>query len=711
MQAVYSPCPCGDLLIFLRSKTRGAGIDRVQERSYSSSQGIHSRTEGSAVTMLGRGSRFLSAYMNIPGDRRTFRFRHDQSIALWEVSGSEVRLRRVWELERVTGQKHHYLPLYQPGLAVSLIEQFLDEEGIALEDVDGIWGTPGLPRSVPVVKPPGASGFALHALSHLFSGIMLDSQCFESDTIFGLAVDGGPDYVIDDAGPLHWYVGCVSREGKIAYYPVESPGQLWLAASRTFSMEPGSLMALATATSCDLEFDVDAYWANRYLFGKLDVFPHPAIPAQQFVDTLIDVATRRGLRSSSGDEVDRWCSNDLTMSAVMKTVSRASELIVARNIRMLEAESGMATSGAYLSMTGGFALNCPSNSSMLKQFGFKGLLSPPCPNDSGQALGIGLMQLYSSGALTGRQFKFENAFYGSPRIRLKESCEAHSQKIRKLSKANSGEFVKDIIEGPVAYVSGAAELGPRALGHRSLLGDPRSHEVKDALNTIKRRQWWRPVAPIVLLEHVEEWFDDCFDSPYMLEIGWLKPSKRRLVPAVAHLDGTARVQTIDHATDAGLYSLISAFYDQTGVPMLCNTSLNEKGEPIVNDAGQALTFCIRRGVRVAYVDSYRVEVENDRNWSRSRRNFRFLDVDSSDVLNLWNSWPEDLTDRARYMLTRMPNVDDVVTNAMAPALNDVAEAWCEEIPGLALVVDGFTRSLRPDPGERSTAWEGVVLSE
>ena len=163
-----------------------------------------------------------------------------------------------------------------------------------------------------------------------------------------------------------------------------------------------------------------------------------------------------------------------------------------------------------------------------------------------------------------------------------------------------------MVAGPVAWADGRAEVGPRALGHRSLLADPRRSATKDRLNEVKQRQWWRPVAPIVLEDQVGEWFDGGRRSPSMLETFAVRAERRDQVPAIAHLDGTARVQTLAPSDDEALYRAIQAFSATTGVPMLCNTSLNDKGEPIVATASQALNFCLRKGIGVAYLGGRRV---------------------------------------------------------------------------------------------------------
>jgi carbamoyltransferase len=151
----------------------------------------------------------------------------------------------------------------------------------------------------------------------------------------------------------------------------------------------------------------------------------------------------------------------------------------------------------------------------------------------------------------------------------------------------------------IGVASGRAEFGPRALGNRSLLADPRGGEIKDRVNDIKKRQKFRPFAPAILEEHVHEYFTmpgGITESPYMQAVAICR--KPQEFPAIIHADGTSRVQTVTQKEAPGFYNLIKKFYDQTGCPMLLNTSLNIKGEPLVNTRQHADVFEQKHKVRV-----------------------------------------------------------------------------------------------------------------
>jgi len=145
----------------------------------------------------------------------------------------------------------------------------------------------------------------------------------------------------------------------------------------------------------------------------------------------------------------------------------------------------------------------------------------------------------------------------------------------------------------IGWFDGRMEWGPRALGHRSILGDPRRADMKDILNLkIKRRESFRPFAPSVLREAVPEWFERDGDVPFMMQVYPIREEKRTLIPAVTHVDGTGRLQTVSEAGNGRYYRLIRAFAERTGVPMVLNTSFNEN-EPIVCTPGQALDCFLR----------------------------------------------------------------------------------------------------------------------
>jgi carbamoyltransferase len=208
---------------------------------------------------------------------------------------------------------------------------------------------------------------------------------------------------------------------------------------------------------------------------------------------------------------------------------------------------------------GGCALNCSANTLLWNIFDDIWIM--PNPGDAGSSLGSAL-------ALKGSHIKWESPYLGYD---LKN--EYPVQKI-----------LDELVSKGIAPVAaGRAEFGPRALGNRSILADPTDIRVKDKVNQIKKREMFRPFAPVVMEEHANEWFDmpKGKPSPYMqYAVKCLKPD---LIPAVVHKDGTSRVQTVNKDQHPGLYEVLSVWNEITGVPILLNTSLNIKGQPLLND--------------------------------------------------------------------------------------------------------------------------------
>jgi carbamoyltransferase len=145
----------------------------------------------------------------------------------------------------------------------------------------------------------------------------------------------------------------------------------------------------------------------------------------------------------------------------------------------------------------------------------------------------------------------------------------------------------------IGWFQGRMEWGPRALGNRSILADPRRADMKELLNLkIKRRESFRPFAPSVLDKYVAEWFEEDDDVPFMMQVFQIRPEKRTLIPAVTHVDGSGRLQTVSQRTNPLYYSVIDIFRELTGVPMVLNTSFNEN-EPVVCEPRQALDCFLR----------------------------------------------------------------------------------------------------------------------
>ena len=229
------------------------------------------------------------------------------------------------------------------------------------------------------------------------------------------------------------------------------------------------------------------------------------------------------------------------------------------------------TKSSNIVFMGGVALNCVANGKLFTLF--KNVHIMPNPGDAGSSLGAAALHAYNT---NGTKVNWTGPFLGN-------NIEGKYPIKKALESLLNGE-VFGIANGP-------AEFGPRALGNRTLSADPRGPHIKDKVNKIKLRQEFRPFAPIILQEHVHDYFEmpgGISDAPYMQFVA--KCKKPDEFPAIVHADGTSRVQTVNQEQHPELYELMTQFYNETGCPMILNTSLNVKGMPIVNDERDAKIF-------------------------------------------------------------------------------------------------------------------------
>jgi carbamoyltransferase len=245
------------------------------------------------------------------------------------------------------------------------------------------------------------------------------------------------------------------------------------------------------------------------------------------------------------------------------------------------------THDTRLTLAGGVALNCVANSRLHRDGPFEEIWVQPAAGDAGTSLGAAL---FLSRELGDRIVPMSRADLGrswSDEELRRWLDEANVPYERPASVAESvAEIVSD--DGVVAWFQGRSEYGPRALGHRSLIADARRGENLDRLNTIKGREQFRPVAPMVLAERAAEIFEGPMPSPYMLFTHDVRPAWRDRIPAVVHVDGTARIQTVDRAQEPLVGEMLDAFERRTGVPVVVNTSLNTSGRPMVDSPADAL---------------------------------------------------------------------------------------------------------------------------
>jgi carbamoyltransferase len=253
------------------------------------------------------------------------------------------------------------------------------------------------------------------------------------------------------------------------------------------------------------------------------------------------------------------------------------------------------TTGAKnLCIAGGVGLNCVANGRIAREAGFENVWIQPAAGDDGIAIGCAYYG-YLALQKKPRASVIKHAYFGKPYSDADVRGATDKTLIRLVTKSTQSDNIsrdtaKVLAAGKIiGWFQGGSEFGPRALGNRSIIADPRSAEMKDILNRrVKFRQAFRPFAPIVLAEREDEIFEGGHDSPYMLLAKPVRPEWKDKIPSIVHVDGTARVQTVRQETNPPLYRLLKEFEALTGVPVLLNTSFNVKGEPIVETPRNAV---------------------------------------------------------------------------------------------------------------------------
>lgn len=256
-------------------------------------------------------------------------------------------------------------------------------------------------------------------------------------------------------------------------------------------------------------------------------------------------------------------------------------------------------------LAGGCAMNSVANGKIRRKTPFKKVYIQSAAGDAGGAIGAAFVVHHQLGVKVKRNFVMDHAYWG-PQFSNEEVEALLNEKRSELEAADcivegiaeEGDLCRRTAEAiaagkVVGWFQGRMEWGPRALGNRSIICDPRRTDMKDILNLkIKRRESFRPFAPSILREKVGEWFEEDDDVPFMMKVFQIREEKRALIPAVTHVDGSGRLQTVYRGTNPRYYRLIEAFHDLTGVPIVLNTSFNEN-EPVVCRPEEALNCFLR----------------------------------------------------------------------------------------------------------------------
>ena len=321
-----------------------------------------------------------------------------------------------------------------------------------------------------------------------------------------------------------------------------------------------------------------------------------------------------------------------------RSIQAVTEEVILRIGRHVHRETGM----RHLCLAGGVALNCVANGRLLREGPFEDIWIQPSASDAGNALGCALLawhQLLGHARVAdSRRQKASYLGPGYSDVEIQAYLDAEGIPYARLDSADElCERVADLIAGEqvVGWFQGRMEFGPRALGARSILGDPRSREMQSVLNLkIKFRESFRPFAPTVMAEHVAECFELDRESPYMLLVAPVKRERLRALtpeeeetegfaklrvirsdlPAITHVDNSARIQTVDKKDNPLFHHLIDCFRERTGCPTIINTSYNVRGEPIVCSPQEAYTCFMRTRMDFLVMGSFLLDKKQQKPW-------------------------------------------------------------------------------------------------
>ena len=526
--------------------------------------------------------------------------------------------------ERITRQKH------DTGFYQEVIDYCLSAEGITLDDVAlVVRNCYVLPvedleqrlmyEDVPEFmdederKQAAASPLHLaksdkivtlsHHLAHAYSAFA--ASPFDEGVV--MVVDGVGNYAADipEKDQLTENVNPLARESE-SYYKfqgskLEALKKIWLEPTRGFLSDEFFFMAGLGALYSRVSSYIFADWNKCGEVMGLAPYgrPNGFEPLLQMQDGELKVPDwtaefNRPYRDQKWEETPELAHWE---DMAWRIQDDTEKVLLARAIWLREA-----TGAKNLCIAGGVGLNCVANGRLVREAGYDNIWIQPAAGDDGVAIGCayyGHCEILKQP----RSFVMKHSYLGRSYSDQDVQDAVSRGLIGLATKSTRSENIcrdtaKLLSEGKVlGWFQGRSEFGPRALGNRSILADPRKPEMKDTLNSrVKFRQAFRPFAPIVLAERASEIFEGDEESPFMLIAKNVRPEWRDKIPAIVHVDGTARVQTVRRETNERLYRLLKEFEALTGVPVLLNTSFNVKGEPIVETPLDAVRCFLSTGI-------------------------------------------------------------------------------------------------------------------
>lgn len=511
---------------------------------------------------------------NIVGINRT----QDASVCVIAPNGAVVAVQK----ERITRQKHHWGRLndvrdvYLPRVA-KLREPIETVVECYSSDVEYERRAEYLTEIADILDAPNIA-LINHHLAHAYSAFLPSG--FSSAAMLVMDFMGSP-------------VGHAASDVEVASAFVCRDDEIRLLAKQVWNRDPSHPVSLGPFYFflTQLFFNGDGHEGKVMGLASYGEARRAALPPLHvdgidvtIPDAWLEVFRRRNYRDALGQGSPHF--------AEASDVAAAGQ--EAFEIALLEVLHGLreTTGESSLCLAGGIALNCVANGRVLRESGFARVFVPSAPNDAGTSIGCAIFAARRVNALN--QVDWGTDYLG-PRDILDGDDALFADFMVDEPSDLAAKLSGELAEGKAfAVFQNRSEFGPRALGHRSIIADARPQGMRDFLNVrVKAREWFRPFAPIVRQENVATYFCDVDASPFMQFAAEVRKEQRRRIPAVTHVDGTARLQTIAQEQDAFIWELLGKFEERTDVGVLLNTSLNGPTEPMAETVAEAVAF-VRR---------------------------------------------------------------------------------------------------------------------
>jgi carbamoyltransferase len=569
--------------------------------------------------------------MNILGINAVF---HDSSACLVQ----DGRITAAAEEERFTRRKKHKdtRPFHAALLPFQAIAYCLEAGGITLAEVDHI-GYSFDPASM--IQP-----FApRHSFTLPFLGDLGKKEYGYDpwNSVFLAGATSAPRLLLDDvpwhlkprffsaSKPQDWQFHFLSHHlthAASAYYPapfteaavLTIDGQGGDATTAMYHGKDGKLELLRTVNlphSLGILYEqLTAYLGFKPSSDEFKVMALASHGTPRFLDVFLEHITLTegsftirpmNLRQLFGSARERTAALLPEHFDIAASLQKALEQTVFHLCRWLQTQTG----SKNLVLAGGVALNCVLNGHLKATGIFENIWIQPAAGDSGTALGAALELAKQYDPDFSAQLQMDDAFLG-PGFRQEEVKAILDEYQLTYTQPDNihHELTKHLLAGEViGLFQGRMEFGPRALGARSIIASPLLPDMQDRLNKIKGRETFRPVAPFVLEEKVSDWFEFSGTAPYMNFVAPVKEAQKTKVPAIVHVDGSARIQTVAQENNPFIHALLTEFEQHTGVPILINTSFNTRGEPIVCTPRDAISSFFTTPIDTLAIEGFLVE--------------------------------------------------------------------------------------------------------